>query len=222
MIIGRLTSPATCWAAALDFTRAEKRTTIASVEREERRDDPDHQHPPGRRREEPSADLGADDEVHDQRVQTEAHDGRQVPRQQARDELAEVDLLERGGGVGEELSGTPLALTDDRGGSDCRRDCQRHDDGDRSEQVHRERVRGAGRVGGATDRVLCLLRQQVERLADLLHRLDVSDAGDREQQHEGDEHEEDAPEDDHRPPEVAGLGELSQVCPPRSSSPGTS
>ena len=31
MIIGRLTRPATCCAAALDFTRAEKRTTIASV-----------------------------------------------------------------------------------------------------------------------------------------------------------------------------------------------
>ena len=130
---------------------------------------------------------------------------------QARDELADVDLLERGGGVGQELTCSSLALAHDRRCADCGCDRERHDDGDRSEQVHRERVGGAGRVGRAADRVLCLLGQQVERLAHLLHRLDVADSGDREQQHERDEHEEHAAEDHHRPPEVARLGELAQV-----------
>ena len=92
MISGRLTRPDACWAAAVDFTRADSRSTSDSVSAEERRHDPQHQDPPLRRREEPAADLGADDQVHHQRVDAEADDRREVAGDQAGDELAEVDL----------------------------------------------------------------------------------------------------------------------------------
>ena len=57
-----------------------------------------------------------------QRVQPEPDDRRRVAGKQARDQLAEVDVLERSGGVGQELSGAALALADDRRRAHRRRD----------------------------------------------------------------------------------------------------
>ena len=111
-------------------------------EGDERRQHPQHEDPPVRRREEPAAELGADDQVHDERVEQEAHRGGEVAGDEAGHELAEVDLALGGGGVGEELAAAPLALADDRVRADRRRHRQRHDD--------RERVRTGRRPARTT------------------------------------------------------------------------
>ena len=66
-------------------------------------------------------------------------------RRQRGDELAEVDVPHRGGGVGEELAGAALPLADDRRRADGRRDRERHDDRHRGEEVDGEGVAGPRR-----------------------------------------------------------------------------
>ena len=111
---GSVTSPAACCAAAVLLTRADSRSTSDSaISRNGGSTHRMSSHHDGGR-EEPAAGVGADDQVHHQRVEPEADDGGQVAGDQAGDQLAQVDLVHAGGGVGEELAGAPLALADDR------------------------------------------------------------------------------------------------------------
>ena len=67
-ISGSVTSADDCWAAAALDTRAEIARIIASASMMNGGSTQQHQPPPARGREEPPADLRADEQVHDQRV----------------------------------------------------------------------------------------------------------------------------------------------------------
>ena len=126
--------------------------------------------------------------------------------------LPEVDLLDGGGGVGEELAGAPLALADDGRGADGGGDREGHDDGDRREEVDGEGVGGLGlgrcrpgaRPGPAPGGPPASSRAA---------RRSATSAtlGDDQQQDRRQDEEEERAEADHRAPEVAGEEELAEV-----------
>ena len=87
--------------------------------------------------------------------------------------------------MGQELTGASLALAHDGVSADGRRDGEGHDDGDRSQQVHRKRVGGLCLRGVAFDVLLDGPGQGVDDVADLRDELVARRTADDAEQHPG-------------------------------------
>ena len=138
-----------------------------------RRHHPEDEDPPASRWEEPPAEIGPDDEVDEQRVDAEPHQGGTVTGDEGGQQLAGVQLPLGDGGVGEELAGSPFPLADDGVRANRGGDGERHDHRDRCQQVDGDGKRGPDFGGIALDALLNGERQRVEHGPDLRDHLAV-------------------------------------------------